>query len=61
MENITKIEEACHLTRGGRHFKPTYLEDYYPGRDPPPTREANKAKASKETKEDQVLAQLKKT
>jgi hypothetical protein len=61
VEDITEIEEARHLTRGGRHFKPAYLEEDYPGQDPPPTREADKAKAPKETKEDRVLAQLKKT
>uniref|UniRef100_A0A2N9FZ87 Uncharacterized protein n=1 Tax=Fagus sylvatica TaxID=28930 RepID=A0A2N9FZ87_FAGSY len=61
VEDITKIEEARHLTGGGRHFKPAYLEEDYLGRDPPHAREANKAKALKETKEDRVLAQLKKT
>jgi hypothetical protein len=61
VEDITEIEEARHLTRGGRHFKPAYLEEDYPEQDPPPTREADKAKAPKETKEDRVLAQLKKT
>ena len=57
VEDIIEIEEACYLTRGGRHFKPTYLEENYPGRDPLPAREANKAeankaKAPKETEED---------
>ena len=61
MEDITEIEEARHLTRGGRHFKQAYLGEDYPGRDPPPTREADKAKAPKETEEDRVLGQLKKT
>jgi hypothetical protein len=61
VENITEIEEARHLTEGGRNFKPAYLEEDYPGRDPPYAREANKAKAPKETEEDRVLAQLKKT
>ena len=31
VEDITEIEEAHHLTRGGRHFKPAYLEEDYPG------------------------------
>jgi hypothetical protein len=61
VEDITEIEEARHLTRRGRHFKPTYLEEDYPRRDPPPTWEADKAKALKETEENQALAQLKKT
>uniref|UniRef100_A0A2N9IKX1 Uncharacterized protein n=1 Tax=Fagus sylvatica TaxID=28930 RepID=A0A2N9IKX1_FAGSY len=59
--NINAIEEARHLMRGGGHFKPTYLEEDYPGRDPPPAREADKAKAPKESEKDKVLAQLKKT
>jgi hypothetical protein len=29
VEDITEIEEARCLTRGGRHFKPTYLEEDY--------------------------------
>ena len=61
VEDITKVEEARHLTRGGGHCKPTYLEEDYPGRDPPLAREADKAKAPKESKKDKVLAQLKKT
>ena len=61
VEDITKIEEVHHLTREGRHFKLAYLEEDYPGRDLPPAREAIKAKAPKETEEDKVLAQLKKT
>ena len=61
VEDITEIEEARHLTRGGRHFKPAYLEEDYLGRDPPSAREADKTKAPKETKEDRVLTQLKKT
>uniref|UniRef100_A0A2N9G339 Integrase catalytic domain-containing protein n=1 Tax=Fagus sylvatica TaxID=28930 RepID=A0A2N9G339_FAGSY len=52
VEDITEIEDARHLTRGGRNFKPAYLEEDYPGRDPPPAREADKAKAPKETEED---------
>ena len=61
MEDITEIKEVRHFIGGGRHFKPAYLEEDYPGRDPPHAREANKAKAPKEIKEDRVLAQLKKT
>ena len=61
VEDITEIKEARHLTRGGRHFKPAYLEEDYPGRDPLSVRETDKAKALKETEEDQVLTQLKKT
>uniref|UniRef100_A0A2N9FXD3 Retrotransposon gag domain-containing protein n=1 Tax=Fagus sylvatica TaxID=28930 RepID=A0A2N9FXD3_FAGSY len=34
VEDITEIEEEHHLTRGGRHFKPCYLEEDYPERDP---------------------------
>jgi hypothetical protein len=49
VEDITEIEEARHLTRGGRHFKPAYLEEDYPGRDPPFIREVDKAKAPKKT------------
>jgi hypothetical protein len=56
VEDITENEEACHLTRGGRHFKPAYLEEDYPRRDPPSTKEADKIKAPKETEEDRVLA-----
>ena len=33
VEDITEIEEARHLTKRGRHFKPTYLEEDYPGHD----------------------------
>jgi hypothetical protein len=61
VEDITKAEEAHNLTRGGRHFKPSYLEEDYLGRDPPPVREADKTKVSKEIEKDKVLAQLKKT
>ena len=61
VEDITKAEEAHNLTRGGRHFKPSYLEEDYSRRDPPPVREADKTKVSKEIEKDKVLAQLKKT
>ena len=61
VEDISEIEEAHHLTRWGRHFKLAYLEEDYPGRDPPPIREADKAKTTKEIEEDKVLTQLKKT
>ena len=60
LEDITKFEETRHLTKGGRHFMPTYLEEDYLGRDPPPTREADKDKAPKNIEEDEVLAQFKK-
>jgi hypothetical protein len=36
VEDIIKIEEACHLTRGRRQFKLAYLEEDYLGRDPLP-------------------------
>ena len=52
VEDITEVEETRHLMKGGRHFKLAYLEEDYPGRYPPPTREADKAKASKETEKD---------
>jgi hypothetical protein len=61
VEDITEIEEVRHLTREGRHFKPAYLEEDYLGQDLPPAREVVKVKAPKETEEDKVLAQLKKT
>jgi hypothetical protein len=61
IEDITEIEEEHYVTRGGKPFKPAYPEEDYPGRDPPPAREADKTKGPKETKEDRVLAQLKKT
>jgi hypothetical protein len=56
VEDIIEIEEMRHLTRGGRHFKPAYLEEDYPRRDPPPAREVDKAKAPKEVEKDRVLA-----
>ena len=61
MEDISEIEEESRLMRGGRHFKPAYQEEDYPRRDPPPIREADKAKTPKETEKDRVLAHLKKT
>ncbi len=47
------------MTRGGRHFKPPYLEEDYPGSDPPPTKETDKTKVTKEVEEDKILTQLK--
>lgn len=49
------------MIRGGRHFKPPYVEEDYIRRDPPPAIKADKAKIPKEVEEDKVLAQLKKT
>ena len=48
VDDIIEAKEAHHLTRGDKNFKPHYLEEDYPGRDPPPTREADKTKAPKE-------------
>jgi hypothetical protein len=30
VEDIIEIEKARHLTKGGRYFKPAYLEENYP-------------------------------
>ena len=61
MEDITKTEEARHLTIGGQHFRLSYLEEDYSGREPPPIREAAKTNAPKEPKTGKVLVQLKNT
>ena len=60
-------DNVANITRSGKHYKPSFLEKDYPGRDlgegskPTELRGKEDTKEKEEEEEDKVLMQLKKT